>query len=127
MLTVSGVRGVEPQTGRQGGGGDRIALVECDRGTTAGVLHHRPVDRRFVVVLEDAVTHQFRIQTAVIGVVDFLGHQAVQGRADRHAWLGQVDRDDGLRRRQWGDQEGQRKQACAEQAAVWSMRERGAW
>jgi hypothetical protein len=51
-----------------------------------------------VVVLEGAVLHEFGIESAVAGVVDFLEEDAVEARADGGAHVGGVDVDNGLSR-----------------------------
>jgi hypothetical protein len=44
-----------------------------------------------LIVAEDAVLNQFRVQAAVVAVIDLLGHQAVERRADLMA--GMIDFD----------------------------------
>ena len=46
------------------------------------VANHRPVNRRAGVIQKSAVANQFGIQSAVVRMIDFLGHQAVELRAD---------------------------------------------
>ena len=47
-------------------------------------------------ILEDAVLDQFSVKAAIVGVIDFLGHQAVEHGADFRA--GFVNLDDDLAR-----------------------------
>ncbi len=90
----------EPQAGRE-------LVVEGIRGVERDgrdrriVRHHRPMHRRVGVVAERTVLNQFRVETAIVGMVDLLGHQAVETRAHVPGRTGGVNREAGT-----GDQSG---------------------
>ncbi len=72
-----------------------LAVVEEAGGgeLSPGTAYRPPVYGLAVVVLEGAVLHEFGIESAVAGVVDFLEEDTVEARADGGAHVGCVDVD----------------------------------
>ena len=67
---------IEAETGRE----DvikRLRAVEGDGGRGAFGLNDGPVDGIMGVVHENAVAHEFGVESAVVAVVDLLGHETV--------------------------------------------------
>ena len=87
---------------------ERRGVIQSDGCRRARSLHHRPVDRRPGVVQEGAVLDQFGVQAAIVGMVDFLGHQPVMKRADLPDGLVNVDNKGGAFRSGGSDRESQK-------------------
>jgi hypothetical protein len=76
----------------------RRAPVERDRGGPV-LLNHRPAHGRLCVVQEGAVVNQLGVQPPVVRMINLLGHQAVEERADLARRRGRIDCDRRSRRR----------------------------
>ena len=66
------------------------------------------MDRRFGVVQEGAVLDQFGVKAAIVGMIDFLGHQPVVKRADLADGLVNVHNKGGVFRNGGSDRESQK-------------------
>src|ERR1035438_9309398 len=59
-----------------------IGWVERDGCGGTVVIYDRPMNRRCCVIEKSAVLNQLGVKSAIVTVVDFLGHQPVENRAD---------------------------------------------
>ena len=95
-VTGRGLRDVQPQT-RADGRVERFLRIERHRrGRTVG-LDERPMRGCSRIVEERAVANELSVETAIVGVVDLLGHQPVEERTDLTRWRCCVDRYGGTR------------------------------
>src|SRR5271154_4734903 len=81
MLLVR-VRCLQPETAR-----DRLAwpgaLIQRDRSFGMTLVDERPMrDAGPAVVCKGAIAHHLGVKTAIVGVVDLLGHQTIEGWTD---------------------------------------------
>ncbi len=67
------------------------ALVDLHGGLCVALLHEHPSMRAVGVVHEGAVADQLGIEAAIVGVIDLLGHEAVEGGADLGDGLLRID------------------------------------
>ncbi len=63
-----------------GAGASRF--VDCHLGPRVSAFHEVPIENAAPVTMKRAIPHHLRIQPAVIGVIDLLGHQAIESGAD---------------------------------------------
>ena len=90
LIVLTGGLDRQLQAERQGCAGTSGA-IDLHRCVRIAPLVEKPAGRDLASVLKGAVPHQFGIKTAVVGIVDFFGHQPVKLRAYVGFDLRQVD------------------------------------
>src|SRR5262249_46494506 len=68
-----------------------LLRVKCDGGSAVALLENRPMHGIFRVVEKSAVADGLAVETAVVAVIDFLGHQTVKRGTDIAGGFGGVD------------------------------------
>ena len=66
-------------------------IIQCDVAIGAVALDQGPMRGAVGVVMEDAVLNQLAVKAAIVGVIDLLGHQSVEGWADLDAGVLEIN------------------------------------
>ena len=102
------------------GGAGAGGLVDGDGGAGVAVLDEGPVfEAGAAIGLEGAVADELGVEAAVVGVVDLLGHEAVEVGADFGDGLGGVDGKGGALGDEGGGCGGEEECGEAGEAHVW--------